>query len=222
VPDGTQVTFSRTFSQSTELPSLFATTRNGVATVSFPLDRIGPLRVRAASEPAMMSYVLQLAVAEQPSAPTIIAPPTPTPVPTATWTSTPVPTPTPTPSPTPQPPTGTLRRSYWVEPKDVALAVIGVVVAGVAGFGLQLLSRRKGEDEADAIARAVRWGLWSIAAGLSGYILYGLGAPGSRLVRSVLGAWSALGVALVFGATPMASWFLRPIYRRRQLTNVNK
>jgi hypothetical protein len=109
-----------------------------------------------------------------------------------------------------------------VEPKDFALAVIGVVVAGVAGFGLQLLRRRKGEDEADAIARAVRWGLWSIAAGLIGYILYGLGAPGSRLVRSVLGAWSALGVALVFGATPMASWLLRPIYRRRQLTNVNK
>ena len=53
VPDGTQVIFSRTFSLTQELPPLVAPTRNGVATVSFVLDRIGPLRVRASSEPAM-------------------------------------------------------------------------------------------------------------------------------------------------------------------------
>jgi len=206
VPDGTQVTFSRTFSQSVELPLLVAPTRNGVATVSFPLDRIGPLRVRASSDPAMASFTLQLTVAEQPSRPQFITPTalpaTPTPEPTVTATSTPVPTLTPTSTP-PPPTTGSLTKSYWVGLNDLLLALVGVISMGGIGYWTQRTRRRSGEADTDATSRAVRWGLWSVLAGLIGYVLYGLRAPGSLVIRAALGAWAALVVATIFGVVPV-------------------
>jgi beta-N-acetylhexosaminidase len=210
VPDGTQVTFSRTFSQSVELPPLVAPTRNGVATISFPLDRIGPLRVRASSDPAMASFTLQLTVAEQPSKVQFITPtalpPTLTPQPTVTVTSTPVPTLTPTATPPPAD-TGKLEKSYWVGLNDLLLALVGVVVMGGTGFWTQRARRRSGEAAMDVTSRAVRWGLWSVLAGLIGYVLYGLGAPGSLWVRTALGAWTALVVAMIFGVVPVLVGF---------------
>lgn len=202
VPDGTQVTFTRTFSQNVELAPLVAPTRNGVATVSFVLDRIGPLRVRAVSEPAMTSVTLLLPVAEQPSEPKTILPPMSTAQPTATTTSTPVPTPTPSPTPPPTTTSGTdaPRRVGW---SDLTLAVVGVVITSGAGYWAQRARKRHGETKADALARAGRVGLWSVLTGLMGYVLYGVGAPGSDLVRAALGAWSALLVAVICGAIPV-------------------
>jgi beta-N-acetylhexosaminidase len=209
VPDGTQVTFSRTLSQSIELPALAAQTHNGVATVSFVLDRIGPLRVRASSEPAMTSVELRLTVAEQPSQPEFISPPTVTPRPTATLTATPIPTLTSTPTPTPTPlprPKGWLETPRWVRWQDLLMAVFGVVATGGAGFWLRK-GRGRG-DGPDTLARAVRWALWSVIAGLAGYVLYGMGAPGSALARAAFGAWTALIVVVIFGAIPLL-WELR-------------
>lgn len=208
VPDGTQVTFSRVFSQSTELPALVAPTHNGVATVSFVLDRIGPLRVRASSEPAMTSVTLQLTVAEQPSQPIFISPPTPTPQPTVTSTWTPVPTstttPTPTPTPIPKVPSW-WEQPHWVQWSDLPGAMLGVIVMGGAGFWVQ--RGRKREADLDTLARAVRWALWSVVAGLAGYVLYGMGVPGSAIVRATFGAWTALIVVVIFGAIPMVWGF---------------
>jgi beta-N-acetylhexosaminidase len=210
VPDGTQVTFSRTFSQSVELPLLVAPTRNGVATISLLLDRIGPLRVRASSEPAMASFTLQLTVAEQPSRVQFITPtalpPTPTLEPTVTVTSTPVPTLTPTSTPAP-PPTGNLTKSYWVGLNELLLALVGVIVMGGVGYWTQRTRRRSGEADMDAASRAVRWGLWSVLAGLIGYVLYGLRAPGSLWARTAWGAWTALVVAMIFGVVPVLVGF---------------
>ncbi len=208
VPDGTQVTFSRTFSQSVDLPLLVAPTRNGVATISLPLDRIGPLRVRASSEPAMTSYTLQFSVAEQPSKPVVISPPTSTPTlePTATVTSTPVPTLTPTSTP-PPPDTSKLEKSYWIGLSDLLLALVGVIVMGGVGYWTQRVRKRSGEADMDATSRAVRWGLWSVLAGLIGYVLYGLRAPGSLWARTALGAWATLVVAMIFGVVPVLIGF---------------
>jgi hypothetical protein len=208
VPDGTQVTFSRVFSQSTELPALVAPTRNGVATASFVLDRIGPLRVRASSEPAMTSVTLQLTVAEQPSQPIFISPPTPTPQPTVTSTWTPVPTWTSTPPPTPTPipkVASWWEQPRWVEWSDLPGAILGVIVMGGAGFWMQ--RGRKREANPDTLARAVRWALWSVVAGLAGYVLYGMGAPGSAVVRATFGIWTALIVVVIFGAIPLVWGF---------------
>jgi beta-N-acetylhexosaminidase len=210
VPDGTPVTFSRTFSQSVELPPLVAPTRNGVATVSFPLDRIGPLRVRASSDPAVASFTLQLTVAEQPSPVQFITPtalpPTRTPEPTVTASSTPAPTPTPTATP-PAGATGKPIKSPWVGLNDLLLALVGVVVMGGAGFWTQRVRRRNGEADIEVTSRAVRWGLWSVFAGLVGYVLYGLRAPGSLWIRTALGAWTALIVAMIFGIVPVVIGF---------------
>jgi hypothetical protein len=59
----------------------------------------------------------------------------------------------------------------------------------------------------EVTSRAVRWGLWSVLAGLIGYVLYGLGAPGSLWVRTALGAWTALVVAMIFGVVPVLVGF---------------
>jgi len=202
VPDGTQVTFTRTFSQNVELPPLVAPTRNGVATASFVLDRIGPLRVRALSEPAMTSVTLLLTVAEQPSEPRTILPPPPTSQPTATATSTPAPTPTssPTPAPVTTSRTGAPRRVGW---GDLMMAVAGVVITGGAGYWMQRTRKHHGKTNADVLARAGQVGLWSVLAGLAGYVLYGVGAPGADLARAVFGGWAALLVAVVCGAVPV-------------------
>ncbi len=61
------------------------------------------------------------------------------------------------------------------------------------------------------MSRAVRWGLWGVLAGLVGYILYGMGVPGSEALRAALGVWAALAVVLVFGALPLLTLWLEPI-----------
>ena len=209
VPDGTQVTFSRTFSQSVELPPLVAPTRNGVATVSFPLDRIGPLRVRASSDPAMASFTLQLTVAEQPSRVQFITPtalpPTRTPQPTVTVTSTPVPTLTPTSTPPPAD-TGKLEKSYWVG--------LGGFAAGAGRRDRHGWRQAFGRSERvgaaakrmDVTSRAVRWGLWSVLAGLIGYVLYGLGAPGQPVGTNGIGGMDRVGRGDDFRSCPGAGW----------------
>jgi len=204
VPDGTQVVFSRTFSQTQELPPLVALTKNGVATVSFPLDRIGPLRVRASSEPAMTSFTLQLTVAEQPSQPTFITPtPAPTIRPTVTYTPIPpTPVPSPTPSPTPLPgKVGGPVLPRWVNWGDLLMALVGLVITGGAGFWTRR-RRRRPQADIDVIAHSLRWALWSVMAGLIGYVLYGAGL-GSAPIKSVFGAWAALMVVLICGAVPV-------------------
>jgi hypothetical protein len=181
-----------------------------VATVSFALDRIGPLRVRASSEPAMTSVELRLQVAEQPARPEFFSPPpTSTPHPTVTSTWTPVPTSTSTPMPTPTSVPKVL--SWWEQPRwvrwgDLPVAVFGVIVMGGAGFWLQR-GRQRGADP-NTLARAVRWALWTVVAGLAGYVLYGMGVPGSAIARAIFGTWTALIVVVIFGAIPMA-WGLR-------------
>jgi beta-N-acetylhexosaminidase len=205
VPDDTKVVFSRTFSQTVDLPPLVAPTRSGVATVSFVLDRIGPLRVRASSDPALTSFTLQLTVGEQPSKPEFITPTLSPPQPTATSTSTPIPTSTPTPTPPPEPPAPTSRRVGW---SDLMTALAGVIVIGGTGYWTQR-ARKRNETDAAAISRAVRCGLWSVLTGLTGYVLYGMDAPGSDLVRTRLGAWAALPVAVIFGMIPVLIALIR-------------
>ena len=78
----------------------------------------------------------------------------------------------------------------------------GVAAMGAAGYWIQWARRRK-QAEPDAIAQSLQWSLWSILAGLIGYVLYGAGLPGSALARSTFGAWAALVVALIFGSIPM-------------------
>jgi hypothetical protein len=83
------------------------------------------------------------------------------------------------------------------------MAVVGVIVTGGVGYWTGWTRRRSGEAQADAISRAAQWGLWSVVAGLIGYVLYGIGAPGADLARTLFGGWAALLVALICGAIPV-------------------
>jgi hypothetical protein len=87
------------------------------------------------------------------------------------------------------------------------LALVGVIVMGGVGYWTQRTCRRSGEADSDATSRAVRWGLWSVLTGLIGYVLYGLRAPGSLVIRAALGAWAALVVAMIFGVVPVLVGF---------------
>ncbi len=77
VPDGTAVHFSMTLTGEggSTLQQADSTTTNGIARVSFGLDKPGLLEIRATSDPATLSEVLQLDVsAGQAAAVTVIVP----------------------------------------------------------------------------------------------------------------------------------------------------
>ncbi|HEX8993167.1 MAG TPA: hypothetical protein VF784_15905, partial [Anaerolineales bacterium] len=163
VPDGTIVHFSMnvTGEGGGILQQADATTTQGIARISFGLDKPGLLQVKAASEPALISEVLQLDVSSsgQPAPVTVIVPQL-------------TPEPTPQVVKTPQPPEdafitpdGRPRFSAWL----VAVMVI-VLGAGAALYaGMRLEDARWG----------TRWGLCALAGGLLVYNYFAVGMPGS-------------------------------------------
>jgi beta-N-acetylhexosaminidase len=163
VPDGTVVQFSMNLTGEGGgiLQQANAVTTKGVARVSFGLDKPGLLQIRATSDPALRSEVLQLDVSSggQPAAVTVIIPQlTPEVVPQTTGTPT-----------TAQDefvtPKGTPRFIAW-------LLIILVLLAGavlVYFAGIRVESMRWG----------IRWGLCALAGGLLSYNYMALGLPGS-------------------------------------------
>lgn len=170
VPDGTAVEFTGHYLDEDiyVAPQVVTGTVSGVAEASFWLALDGTIGVSAvAGEAASESLVVRVLVPATPF-------PTYTPTPTATSTPTPTatavpPTPTLAPSPTPSlPPPPPRREGPPVDWFDFLLALVGVVL----GNALGLVVRR---------GRTIGWGrevqlaLNSVALGLIGYILYGLG-----------------------------------------------
>jgi beta-N-acetylhexosaminidase len=92
VPDGTVVRFTLTTGsdQNLLLQQFDANTTAGVARMSFRIDKPGKLELRAASEPAVTSVVLQWDVTDSGAQVTVI-PPTPLPTNTILPTATPPP-----------------------------------------------------------------------------------------------------------------------------------
>jgi beta-N-acetylhexosaminidase len=163
VPDGTVVHFTMnvTGEGGGILQQADATTTEGSARVSFGLDKPGLLQIKAASEPAMISEVLQLDVSSggQPAAVTVIVPQlTPS-------VATPV-------SQTPEPvedvyitPDGRPRFTAW-------LVTILIVLAGAAGAVYAGYRMQNGRW-------AARWGLCALLGGLLTYNYFAVGLPGS-------------------------------------------
>jgi len=86
VPDGTPVDFSITYPGESLSSVLQSTTLDGIAQASIRLDRTGLLTIRATSDPARISDIVQLDVEQGvPAFATVIAP---TPAPTATSSAT--------------------------------------------------------------------------------------------------------------------------------------
>lgn len=163
VPDGTVVHFSMTLTGEGGgiLQQADATTTSGVARVSFGLDKPGLLQIRATSDPALVSEVLQLDVssAGQPAAVTVIVPQltapaqapagqTPRPIENEFITG-----------------QGGLRFAAWL--LTMLLLLLGTAVAFLAGTRLTNMRW------------ATRWGSCALGGGLLTYNYFSLGLPGS-------------------------------------------
>ncbi len=163
VPDGTVVHFSMTVTGEGGgiVQQADATTSQGNARVSFGLDKPGLLQIRATSDPALISEVLQLDVSSggQPAAVTVIVPQL-----TPQVQNTPV--------PTPQPAVdefitaeGRPRFTAWLV--AILLIMAGAIAVLYAGLRIQNLHW------------GTRWGLCAIAGGLLVYNYFAVGLPGS-------------------------------------------
>ena len=187
VPDGTAVQFSMSITGEGGgiVQQANATTTQGLARVSFGLDKPGLLQIKAESDPAKISEVLQLDVSGSglPAAVTVIVPQLTAPV---------VPQVTPTAIPvedefiTPQ---GRPRFSAWL----VTLILILVGTAGAFYAGTRLENARWG----------TRWGLCAFAGGLLVYNYFAVGMPGSTKFAAVNGMSGVL-ILTVLGL--LAGW----------------
>lgn len=192
VPDGTVVHFSITLTGEGGgvLQQADAVTTQGVARVSFGLDKPGLLQIRASSDPAAISEVLQLDVSSGgvPAAVTVI-------IPQLTQAGTPQQPQTPQPPQddfvTPQ---GSPRFTAWL--LTMLLLITGSALVFWAGAHLE--SNRWG----------VRWGLCALAGGLLFYNYIALGLPGSAAFAASSGiggilSVTAIGLCVGWGA----GWF---------------
>jgi len=169
VPDGTVVEFTGHYVDEDLIvePQVVTSTISGVAGASFwlavdGLMEVGALSGEAGSESLSVSVLMPAT-----PFPTFTPSPTATPSPTPTSTSIPptatrVPTPTSTPVPPARP---QVRPVDWF---DFLLAGGGILLGNVLGF-----QARRGRRT--DWAREVQLVLYSVALGLIGYILYGLG-----------------------------------------------
>ena len=196
VPDGTVVHFSMTVTGEGGgiLQQADATTTQGNARVSFGLDKPGLLQIKAASDPAMISEVLQLDVSSggQPAAVTVIVPQL-TPVASPPVVSTPRPAEDEFITPDGRP-----RFSAWL----VTLIIILAGATGALYAGLRMESARWG----------TRWGLCALAGGLLVYNYFAVGMPGSSKFATDNGIGGVL-ILIILGL--LAGWGAGWLWLRR-------
>jgi beta-N-acetylhexosaminidase len=177
VPDGTVVRFEMVLSgQAGFIQQSEQTTVHGVAQASFALEKPGLVEIRASSDPAVNSLVIQLDVSSgQPAAVTVI-----------------VPFPTETVEPTSIPPT-VVEVDPWVTPEGyplfsswmLVMLFIGLSAGLVFWVGSNLQSPRWG----------LRWGICVLLGGLVGYNAAALGWLGSTQIVSNGGLGAVFGIS---------------------------
>lgn len=180
VPDGTVVQFSMelTGEGGGILQQVITETAQGVARASFGLDKPGLLEIRAASEPAKISQVLQLDVSQSgPVAVTVV-------VPQLTESVEPVPV---TPQPPPEDefvtPEGYPRFSAWF------LAMFLIAFSAWVGYWISgRFFNRRG---------AFRFALCILLGGLIAYNYLVLGMPGGSLVLTSNGLAGVLVIVFL-------------------------
>ncbi len=203
VPDGTPVVFRLFYpSESLELPRQEVTTVDGRAEAIITLQRTGRLEITASSDPALRSATVLVTI-ENPDEPATIATvlPSPTATPSPTPTSLPTSAPTTSTTFTSPPPEGAGGVEGGGEPRlnetDLVLSLGGMVLAA----GVSYLARRDWRFPQTA---RLRFFLSSLAWGLVGYVLYGLGLLGMGLVWQFYGHWGAPLVCFLFGLLPLS------------------
>jgi len=200
VPDGTLVRFTvRLAGEDLIISQPEATTSDGLATISYRIDRDGIFEVTAASEPAMVSSTLVLNT--QGGLAQVIMP-TPTPTVQPTPTITPPPTQTPVPSETPEPgvnTTGFPRMMDWFL----------IVLILIAGFGVAYLVGFRWWGGA---GWAFRSGFCTLIGGLVAYLLLTLGIDSLVELVKQSSSWFIVQmtvVGMLFGWVAALIWWLR-------------
>ncbi len=190
VPDGTPVDFSITSPGESLSSVLQSTTVDGIAQASIRLDRTGLLTIRATSDPARISDIVQLDVEQGvPAFATVIAP---TPAPTATSSATDT-------AASPTLPAGPVGSSGGAAgtgstPLPGGAFLIGLVLAGGAGVLAAYALRRGGAASRDA----TRAGIIGATGTLVGFDYVALGLPGSSALLGA-NAYVALVVFCLLG-----------------------
>lgn len=190
VPDGTGVRF--TLSASGEgglIQEVNALTFQGVARASFRIDRPGLLELRAVSEPATTSVVLQLNVSSDGLQVTLVAP-TPEP-------------PVLTPSPTGADETETVRPPLFSDGRlGVAGWLLFVLILSAMGYLTFWIGVRL-----DSLLWGVRWTLCAVLGGTLAYLYLALGLPGGTGLVSAGRGWAIAGVVLLgIAAGGLGGW----------------
>jgi beta-N-acetylhexosaminidase len=198
VPDGTVVSFSMELrgEGGSILQQQEANTTQGIARVSFGLDKPGLLEIRASSDPARVSQVLQLDVGSsgEAAAVTVI-------VPQLTAAVEPPPGATPTSDENDfVTRSGALRFSAWVA--TILLLLASSSAIAFAGW------RTAGSEW------GLRWALGALAGGLLPYNYLALGLPGAPgiALRSGIGGIILLGTVGLLGG-----WLVCWIWWRQTL-----
>jgi beta-N-acetylhexosaminidase len=189
VPDGTPVRFiMSTVDENGEISQpMDATTVDGVARASFAITRPGKVTIRALSEPALISNVLQFDASNEGAAVIVISPTSPI---TPTVQATPTVTPTPTPTSELVTPQGRPQVGMWL---IVMLAVFGGAFLTLWAMS-RLISPRWG----------LRWALCVLLGGLAGYNYLALDLPGAaNWVATSAGAFGVL--LMTFGGQLVGS-----------------
>ncbi|MBN2387158.1 MAG: hypothetical protein JXB85_09060 [Anaerolineales bacterium] len=191
VPDGTGVRFELSVSgESVVLQTAVAETAQGVARASFSIDRPGLLEIRARSEPALTSVVLQLDVSSEGVDVIAVAP-------TATLETS-------VPTQADGIPPGLDANAPYAEGRPGLIDWVGMV-AVLAGLGLlvywlvaRLTSPRWG----------LRWAFCCALGGLAAYNYLALGLPGGAawVVRGEIGG--ILGVVFAGGLVGVAACWI--------------
>jgi beta-N-acetylhexosaminidase len=179
VPDGTGVRFNINLSgEGGVVQQIDAVTLQGIAGVSFSIDRPGLLEIRAESDPAFTSVVLQLDVSNEGFGVTVVAP---TPITTPTPTLEPMITPEITPSPP-------VTQGY----PNVGEWFGMVLTLGGLGSLAYWLGKRT-----NATRWAVRYALCMIAGGLLAYSYLAIRLPGATIYLQKNGWLGLMGVVIL-------------------------
>lgn len=181
VPDGTGVSFRIALTgENAVVQQLEASSVDGIAGVTFSIDRPGLLEISATSDPALISVVIQLNVTGEGFSVTIIAP-----TPVASVTPQPEILPTPTVKLVSPVDEGYPGMSGWLT-MFFTLAPLGLLAGWL---GKQVLSKRW----------AYRWGLCLVLGGISAYTYLAVRLPGAANYLSRYG-WSGIILIVLLGS----------------------
>lgn len=181
VPDGTGVIFFMGLGgESTVLQQIESVTINGVAGAILNVSQAGILEIRAESDPAIHSVVLQLDVTEAGGSVTVMTP-----------NVSEIPSPTPTENPS--------NESGQESPVELGYPGLGgwflsiVILTGLGSLSVWLGRRFA------SISWAIRLALVTILAGSAAYTYLALRLPGSALYLQTFG-WLGMAAVVILGA----------------------